>query len=538
MLFNPSRQRQQKGLSPLWTASLSFAISVALAILASFVIVRRNLAHDPWMMALILSTTSLGIVVPVLKERDLLATAYGQAVMLAALLADFLTMFLITVYVAFLSSGLTLEILLVGVLFVAFLLTYRLGLRHVRRPAVQRLIEQLSGATSQIKVRTALALLMAFVVLAEFVGVELILGAFLAGVVVSLIRPPEDEVLRHDLEAIGYGFFIPVFFIMVGVDFDFRTLLSDPNALYLAPLLLVVAFGLKMVGGLVFKATFGWRETLGAGSLLSPRLSLIIAASAIGLRLGAISEATNAAIILVAALTSTLAPLGFNGLVPQRDETERRHYLIFGAASIGMAVAQELRAHGEEVCFAEPSQRVAKFARREGFTVVEGRILTECFGDVEARNVKAMLALGSDDDENYEAAKSALGLGIRNVVALVNEPTRVNEFTTLGVQAFAPSMLRPKLITTMARNPSIFQLLTSTTDERDIREVELFNPGLAGRKIGKVVLPGDALVLTINRNGDMIVPHASTTLEIGDRLTVLGSLESLEEMRALVRRRY
>jgi Trk K+ transport system NAD-binding subunit len=424
------------------------------------------------------------------------------------------------------------------VLFVAFMLTYRLGLRQVRRPAVQRLIEQLSGATSQFKVRTALALLMAFVVLAESVGVELILGAFLAGVVVSLIRPPEDEVLRHNLEAIGYGFFIPVFFIMVGVSFDFRTLLSDPNALYLAPLLLVVAFSLKVVGALVFKTTFSWRETLGAGSLLSPRLSLIIAASAIGLRLGAITEATNAAIILVAALTSTLAPLGFNGLVPRREETGRRHYLIFGAASIGMAVAQELRAHGEEVCFAEPSQRVAKFARREGFTVIEGRILTECFGDVEARNVKAMLALSSDDDENYEAAKSALGLGIGNVVALVNEPTRVNEFVDLGAQAFAPSMLRPKLITTMARNPSIFQLLTSTTDDRDIREIRLFNPGLAGRKIGKVVLPGDTLILTINRNGEVLVPHASTTLEIGDRLTVLGSLEALEEVRTLVRKRY
>jgi Kef-type K+ transport system membrane component KefB len=479
ILFNPSRQRQKKGLSPLWTASLSFVLSVTLAILFSFVIVGRNLARDPWMMALILSTTSLGIVVPVLKERDLHATSYGQSVMLAALLADFLTMFLITVYVALLSSGLTFEILLIGVLFVAFLVTYRLGLRQIRRPAVQRLIEQISGATSQFKVRTALALMMAFVVLAEFVGVELILGAFLAGVVVSLIRPPGDEALRHDLEAIGYGFFIPVFFIMVGVGFDFRTLLDEPSALYLASLLLIVAVGLKMVGALAFKATFTWRETLGAGSLLSARLSLIIAASAIGLRMGVISDATNAAIILIAALTAVIAPLGFNGLLPSPEETGRRHYLIFGAANIGMAVAQELRAHGEEVCFAEPDQRLAKFARKEGFMVVEGRILTECFDDIEPRAVKAILALNSDDDENFQAAKSAFSLGIENVVALVNEPTRVNEFTDLGAQAFAPSMLRPKLLTTMARNPSIFRLLTSTSDDRDIREFQLFNPGLA-----------------------------------------------------------
>jgi Kef-type K+ transport system membrane component KefB len=217
------------------------------------------------MMALILSTTSLGIVVPVLKERQMTTSQYGQTILLAALLADFLTMFMITIYVAGLSAGLTLEILLIGVLFITALVIYRLGSRSLKIPAVTRLIDQISGATSQFKVRTALALMMGFVVLAESVGVELILGAFLAGAVISLLSRPEDQSLKHNLEAMGYGFFIPVFFIMVGVEFDLPVLLTDSSAIILAPLLLLAAFGLKLIGSFAFRLRFSWRQSLAAG---------------------------------------------------------------------------------------------------------------------------------------------------------------------------------------------------------------------------------------------------------------------------------
>ena len=84
----------------------------------------------------------------------------------------------------------------------------------------RKLVEDLSQATVQIKVRGAIAIMMGFVVLAEVLGAELILGAFLAGMVISLIKAPQDEDLIHKLEAFGFGFFIPVFFIMVGVELD------------------------------------------------------------------------------------------------------------------------------------------------------------------------------------------------------------------------------------------------------------------------------------------------------------------------------
>lgn len=306
-------EKKREGASPLWLAVISFLLTIFLAIFFSFGMSSFHLIQDPWMMILILSTTSLGIVVPVLKERNLLAGRFGQTLLLSALLADFLTMFLITLYVGICSTGLSLEILLIGALFIPLLLFYRFGMRSLEYPAVRRLFKELSGATAQIKVRGAFAVMMASVVMAELVGAELILGAFLGGVLVSLLIETGDDVLRHKLDAIGFGFFIPLFF--VGIQFDLNAFLQNRSSWLLLPVLLVASFAIKSVSALAFRVSFSWRETIASGFLLSARLSLIIAASAIGLRMGIISEATNAAIILVAALTATISPFLFNMLL-------------------------------------------------------------------------------------------------------------------------------------------------------------------------------------------------------------------------------
>ena len=104
---------------------------------------------------------------------------------------------------------------LVLALFAAFVATYRLAALSREHLPAERIFEELSTATSQIKTRGALALALVFIVLAEGLGIEIILGAFLAGVIVSLLSGGESTALQEKLDAIGYGFFIPIFFIMV-----------------------------------------------------------------------------------------------------------------------------------------------------------------------------------------------------------------------------------------------------------------------------------------------------------------------------------
>ena len=311
-------QLREPRCSPLSLAVLNFGATLLLAGGFAWGLKWIGATTDPWMMGLILSTTALGVVLPVLKEAGLSQTLFGQTILLATVIADFVTMFLISVLVAVISRGLTAEILLVFLLFVAFFFATRFGSFLSRIGSLQRIIEELSHATAQIKVRAAFSTLLIFVVLAESLGIEIIVGAFLAGAIVALLRTPEDRELSSQLEAIGFGFFVPIFFIMVGVDFNLPALLSSTAALLSVPLLLFAAIAVKIIPALVFLLNHTWREALAAGILLCPRLSLIIAAAAIGTKLGVIDESVNAAIVLVAIVTVTASPLAFFRLFPVR----------------------------------------------------------------------------------------------------------------------------------------------------------------------------------------------------------------------------
>ncbi len=309
--------------NPLFLGSASFSLTLILSVGISMLMVSRGLVSSPWMFALILSTTSLGVVLPVLKERMLKDTPFGQTMLLTALLADFVTMLLISIYATYIvAGGLDIRMLLVFLLFIAFAFLHRTSHILSRIPWIKDLVEELSHATAQIKLRASLALMVTFIVLAELLQSEMILGAFIAGVIVSLITTSKDRRVEKDLEAFGFSFFIPIFFVLVGVGFDLKVLLASSETMLLVPVLLIAALTVKFVPALLFRAAFTWRETLAAGSLLSARLSLIIAASLIALDLQIIDDATNSAIILVAIITVTLSPLMFSALLPQTDDVK------------------------------------------------------------------------------------------------------------------------------------------------------------------------------------------------------------------------
>lgn len=529
ILFAATKPGQDKRKSPIVLAGLSFVLTILLAGAISFWLTHAGYVKDPWIMTLILSTTSLGIVVPVLKEKKMSSSKLGQTILLSALLADFLTMFLITVYIAIRSTGLSLNILLIGLLFIPVALLYQLGQKHLRRPIVRRLIEELADATSQIKVRAAFALMIAFVVLAEFIGAELILGAFLGGVLASLLSEPEDEKIRHKLDAIGFGFFVPLFFIYVGVQFDLQAFLTNPDAWLLLPILLVAAFAIKVISALVFKLAYSWRETFSSGLLLSSRLSLIIAASAIGVRLGAISESTNAAIILIAALTAMIAPMGFNTLMASPDETKKRVKLIFGDSDLALQVGKNLSAHGDHILFLEADAEAAKRVEGQGFTVIIWEP-SETMQSLSNTRIDAFLALGADDEINLEACRAAKAMGIDHILAFVAEPIRIPDFRILNVQTLTPSLHRSSLLSLMARNSDLFTLITSTDDNQDLREYVLNNSSLYGKRLMDLKMPGNLLVLAIRRGDELIVPHGTTKLTARDRLTVMGEIDALSEV--------
>jgi len=392
--------------NPLTIGFLSFTLTLTLSVVIGYLLLHYDLAQNPWMLALILSTTSLGVVMPVLKEQGLSQGQFGQALLIAALIADFATMLLITVVVAVLSTGLTFDILLITLLFVAFFLMYHFGTLFFNRiPAVRRTLEELSHTSGQLKVRAAFTMMLIFVVLSEMLGTEMteiILGAFLAGAVIALLRQSEDAGLSDKLEAIGFGFFIPIFFIMVGVDFNLSALAASPQAMLLVPILLLAAIAVKFIPALTFRLSFSWRETIAAGSLLSARLSLIIAASAIGLRLGVISEPVNAAIILVAILTVTGAPLLFLRLIPKKPRAGELPIIVAGADDLGLRVAEQLRAHNEKVVVIDNDENRIQRAQDLGYTAYTARLdRPDPAAEPHLEKAQTIICTSNDTELNY-----------------------------------------------------------------------------------------------------------------------------------------
>lgn len=268
-------------------------------------------------MALVLSTTSLGLVMPTLRETGVLKTTFGQRVLIASTLADFLTLLAITLFMLWDEYGLSIRLVAPVPLFIGFTLLLRIGRLWAwwNPDKARRLLD--SEGNLEIGVRLSLALLFLFVAFSELVHLEPVLGAFMGGCVLSYVFRAKEE-LESKLSALGFGFLVPVFFINVGMQFDLSNVMR-PDMLALTAILLACAFLVKVLPALLFRARgMPVRDALRAGLLLSSRLSLIVAAAELGVSRGFVTQAQQDAIILLAMLTCLLGPTLFKMLSRRR----------------------------------------------------------------------------------------------------------------------------------------------------------------------------------------------------------------------------
>ena len=517
--------------NPLTLSLVVFLATVGLAFLAAEGLLQFGLIQEPFIIALILSTTSLGIVVPVLKERKLMGSRFGQTLLMSALVADFGTLILITIDIVILSRGLTPEILLVLLLLAAFAGVVRVGRIVAKIPGLPRLIEELSHATAQIQVRGAMALMVAFIALSQWLGIEVILGAFLAGAVISLLAQRESSQLRMKMDAIGFGFFIPIFFIMVGVQFDLPSLLTSSEAMLLVPLLLTIAYVVKFIAGMFYRTQFSWRQTLAAGGLLSARLSLIIAAAAIALEMGIINQAIDSAIILVAIVTCTISPLIFNRILPQAEVETRQGVIIVGLGEMATLLAERLLKAGEPVTVVGFDRGRKRPTRRQDLPVVAGDpTKPDVLAKVGAASARALIAMSTYDDLNLTVCRLAKKtFDIPHLVAQASDPRFAGQLAAMGVRVVQPQLATVLALEGALNFPAAFDLLADQEDGVEIREVELNSPRWDGQLLRRVLLPGDALVMGLRRSGEVLVPHGDTRLQQGDLLMLIGHEASLQK---------
>lgn len=304
-------ERRQDAQRPAWVRGLLFfGISLACSFVVSLILYSVHAIHNVPIITLILTTTSVGIVTPALKEKGWLNAHFGQQTLVYGLMADMLTLLLFSTYVAVRSSGNAFSFLLVMVLIACCVFLYR-ALKMARR---WRFLQIVENATSELGLRASFALILAFLVLSSTLGVETIVGAFLAGAIVSLIDH-RHSALSYKLNSIGYGFLLPIFFVSVGMKFSFGTLGTGWTFF----LVLLVFFCTMMVNkvfpALLMFTSFPMRQRFAGGFLLSARLSLVIAASQIGVQAHLLPARMANGLILLAIITSISGPSMFNRLI-------------------------------------------------------------------------------------------------------------------------------------------------------------------------------------------------------------------------------
>ena len=284
-------------------------------------------------IAIGLTTTALGTLLPILRDNGMLGGRFGSYILAAGAVGEFLPIVAITIFLGASGSfvGL-LSLLAMGLL--AGLFTIAPRLVHPRRLA--RILAEGEHATSQTTLRWTVFLLFALLVVAEDFGLDVVLGAFLAGVVLRRWAPLDVHALETKLDAVGYGFFIPVFFVSSGMNLDLEAIAEAPERLLAFFLLLLVVRGLPALA--LYRQELPLVQRLQMTLLTATALPLLVALSEIGLSTGDMLPENAAALVgagvlsvmvypgLALALNRHSAPAGAGGPEPpaQRQSADDR----------------------------------------------------------------------------------------------------------------------------------------------------------------------------------------------------------------------
>lgn len=318
-------------------AGLGWAGSFAIAVAIGYALKGAGLVQTPLLVAVILSATSLGVIIPVLKDAGEIATPFGRLVVAAGTIADFGAIILLSILFTG-EAGTTATLLLIATLIGMAVALYLVVTGAERSRRISDDLVRLQDTTAQIRVRGAIVVLVAFAALAESLGLEVILGAFAAGALITLVDRDGQmthPLFRAKLEAIGFGFFIPVFFVSSGVRFDLDALVSSMGAFVMVPLFLLALLAVRGIPALAYRGEIGTRRSIVAALFQATSLPFIVAAAAIGLELDLIAAGEAAALVAAGLLSLLVFPLA--GLTILRGGASE------GGAGIGIPAPARLR---------------------------------------------------------------------------------------------------------------------------------------------------------------------------------------------------
>ena len=293
---------------PLNRAGLGWGISLLLGLAAGFAFVSVGLALDSVVLGLTFTTTALGTLLPVLRDAGVIKTPFGRYVMGVGTVGEFGPIVAVALLLTQKDPVITVLLL---VLFV--LTAVAASVLAIRRqpPKVVEMLRRNLNSSAQLPVRISVLLILLLIYLAFELGLDVLLGAFAAGIVVRFFTEGEDsEVIRAKLEAIGFGFLVPIFFIVSGMHFDLGALLHQPTALLRVPFFLLMFLIVRGAPALLLyrkDLTADLRRSLALFSATG--LPLIVVITGIGVSVGRMRPSNAAALVAAGILSVVIFPM-------------------------------------------------------------------------------------------------------------------------------------------------------------------------------------------------------------------------------------
>lgn len=522
--------------NPLLAGVVHYLICLVISLTGTYLLSFYVEIPNVWFFALIPTTTFMGIVYPVLKSRGETKTYYGQTLITTSAVADIFSITLVTFSALYLKFGFHYELFLVILFFLFFILFYRLGKRFTPR-IFKKITFKKAHASTQLSMRGAIALVLLFVVIAQVVGGEVvILGAFLSGLLMSFFMSKERSILIIKLEGMGFGFFIPVFFIMVGARFNPGSLVEYGNSIYAFLVFLVILFyAVKVLPSFIWFKRFGKRLSYAAGFLLAAHLGLVIAASSVGLELGAITPGANASFVIMVAVTCFASPLLYNQ-INRKQEFADDHTVIIGGSSVGVLLSRRLKLLGKPSVIVERNKERYEEIKSNGLDIIHGDGMDpDIYSRVGLKSHCYVVVMTADQQQDLEISELLRKeMHHERIISIPGNSGIEAKMRQLGVQILDARRILATTIENLILRPGAYQSLIESFEDFSVEDLTVLGDFAIGKKVMDVPLPKDAMIMLITRHSEKFVPHGNTYLKAGDVLTIFGTGSAIDEIRKTI----
>lgn len=266
-----------------------------------------GVSNATMILTLAVSTTALGILVPILRDRELLDTPLGQCVMALGAAGEVGPILAMSLAMSRHHTAPVQSLLTLGFIIVVLLVGW--GMMQAKSPRILHVLAKTLNQSSQMPIRISVLLLVGLALFAEVLGLDLALGALATGMVIGLaMRDHDSHVFHLKVDALGFGFLIPIFFIVSGMKLEMSAMFESSAALSMMGLLLAAILLTRIPVVLIYWRELGLRQSASLGLMSATTLSLIVVLADVGTKRGLLTPAEAAPMVAAGMLTVILFP--------------------------------------------------------------------------------------------------------------------------------------------------------------------------------------------------------------------------------------